>query len=160
MSVSRRGFLGGLAAMLLTPCRLMAKGAAACGLMKVDMFGPLDTPTAEAPAQDTSKPLPAAKMPTTASAQTYRKYNPVYDVMGDRNASTGKLANHLANHHGINTSGMTRDQMFMAHDRAHGVNVRLSTTVPKATTAVTYSSGSSCPNGQCPTSPSGRRSRR
>ena len=64
-----------------------------------------------------------------------------WNVEGQWNYSTAFLAEHLAEVHGIDTRGMTRDQMQQAHDNAHNG-------VP-----ITQGIGPISCDGACPTCP-------
>jgi hypothetical protein len=72
-------------------------------------------------------------------------YSMVYNIQGDWNPSTAKIANHIAREHGINPAGMSRAEMLMAHDRAHGVRVAAPRRVVRYAPVA-----SSCPGGVCP----------
>lgn len=77
-------------------------------------------------------------------------YSPVFNINGDWGPSNETLAQHLSSTHHINPEGMTRDQMFAAHDRAHGVGRAVQS----------YSNNSSCPGGVCPATPMTKREAR
>jgi len=89
---------------------------------------------------------------TSQQRQHITSYSMVYNISGDWSPSDQKIANHLRRDHGINPNGMTRVEMLMAHDTAHGVHVR----APRQTVAAT----SSCPGGVCPTGKASRRGSR
>jgi hypothetical protein len=62
----------------------------------------------------------SSRRSSSASSGRSAKWN----VEGQWNYSTAFLAEHLAQVHGIDTSGMSRDQMQRAHDNAHnGVSI-------------------------------------
>lgn len=65
---------------------------------------------------------------------------------GRSNPSTEYMRSHLAAEHGIDTSGMNRDQLQIVHNNAHNYGDAM------ALGSATYSGGGGCPDGQCPTS--------
>lgn len=62
----------------------------------------------------------------------------------------GDIASHLRNTHGINPTGMTREQMLTAHDLARERGWRPSRAVSYAAPRRVYRSCPSCPGGRCP----------
>ena len=63
----------------------------------------------------------------------------------------GNLAQHLRSTHGINTDGMSQDQMEQAHDRSHDGGFRAnSAPVQHAFNGVFGRRRGGCPNGMCP----------
>lgn len=93
-----------------------------------------------------------------APRQHVQSYSMVYNFEGDFNPSNAFMADHLRRVHGINPAGMTRAEMAMAHDRAHGVNVRVPAATPRTITK-TQQFVSGCPGGVCPLSSKSRRRR-
>ncbi len=86
---------------------------------------------------------------SSASSGRSAKWN----VEGQWNYSTAFLAEHLAEVHGIDTRGMSRDQMQLAHDNAHnGVPIMQSIGPIMCDGACpTCPDCPSCPGGCCPT---------
>lgn len=90
----------------------------------------------------------SSRRPSSASSGRSAKWN----VEGQWNYSTAFLQDHLAQVHGIDTRGMSRDQMQRAHDNAHnGVSImqgigpiRCDGDCPTCPTCP------SCPGGCCP----------
>ena len=81
-----------------------------------------------------------------------------WNVEGDWNPDILTTARHLREEHGIDTNGMTHQQMADLHASIHdGKPV-----AAKSETVRYVSRGTNCPNGQCPTSSTRyvRRSRR
>ena len=83
--------------------------------------------------------------------------NTKWNWNGRSNPSTEYMRSHLKAEHGLDTSGMNREQLQIVHNNAHnyGDDMALGT----ATYEAKASSGSSCPSGTCPTSGSSSRSR-
>lgn len=69
-----------------------------------------------------------------------------WTVDRQRNYTTEELASHLAEDHGVDPAGYTRDELQVMHDNIHNGFPALG-----GAKAATRSS-SSCPNGNCPTS--------
>jgi hypothetical protein len=81
-----------------------------------------------------------------------------WNVAGDWNPTILETSAHLTSDHGINTNGMTHQEMADLHASIHDGKP-----VAMKSEAVRYvSRGTNCPNGQCPTSSTRyvRRSRR
>jgi hypothetical protein len=81
-----------------------------------------------------------------------------WNVDGNWNPTILETSRHLGADHGINTNGMTHQQMADIHAELHdGTPVAM-----KSETVRYVSRGTNCPNGQCPTSSTRyvRRSRR
>ena len=113
-------------------------------------------PNPPAKANDTQTPLKVATpgdFSRVASDGTRLKW----DVQGNWNPTILETSAHLREH-GINTDGMTHQEMSDIHASIHdGQPVAM-----KSETVRYVSRGASCPNGQCPTSSTRyvRRSRR
>lgn len=75
-----------------------------------------------------------------------------WNVEGQWNYSTSFLAEHLAEDHGIDTRGMSRDQMQRAHDNAHNGVPIMSGIGPIMCDGAcpTCPDCPSCPGGCCP----------
>ena len=101
-------------------------------------------------------PAPKGAVKPAPRRQTVGAYSPVYNVEGDWHPSDAKIAEHIASVHGISPGGMSRDEMLMAHDRAHGVNVVAPAPVavkaapPRAAAPRRVATASPCPGGVCP----------
>jgi len=111
-----------------------------------------------AKANTTPDPLkvatPAASSSRVASDGTVLRWN----VEGNWDPTILETSQHLGQDHGIDTNGMTHQQMADLHASLHdGKPVAM-----KSETVRYVSRGMSCPNGQCPTSSTRyvRRSRR
>ena len=113
-------------------------------------------PNPPAKANDTQTPLKVATpgdFSRIASDGTRMKW----DVEGNWNPTILQTSSHLAEH-GIDTDGMTHQEMADVHASIHdGKPVAM-----KSETVRYVSRGTNCPNGQCPTSSTRyvRRSRR
>jgi len=88
----------------------------------------------------TSAPKPVAKpvtkSVTKAAPAVVRMPGPSWNVEGKNNYTMTELADHLRRSHGVNVNGKTFQQLQAIHANIHNG----------------YSaSGSSCPNGRCPT---------
>lgn len=76
-----------------------------------------------------------------------------WDIEGNWNPTILETSAHLAREHGINTNGMTHQQMADIHADLHdGVKVAM-----KSKTVTLVNRGSQCPNGICPTNTRQRR---
>jgi hypothetical protein len=107
---------------------------------------PESAPESPAKANDTPNPLKVATPGTSsrvASDGTVLRWS----VEGDWSPSILETSAHLATH-GINTNGMTHQQMADLHASIHdGKPVAM-----KSKPVQMINRGSNCPNGQCPTS--------
>jgi hypothetical protein len=118
---------------------------------------PESAPESPAKANDTQNPLKVATPGTssrTASDGTVLRWN----IEGNWNPTILETSRHLGADHGINTNGMTHQEMADIHASIHdGKPVAM-----KSETVRYVSRGTNCPNGQCPTSSTRyvRRSRR
>jgi hypothetical protein len=74
-----------------------------------------------------------------------------WNVEGQWNYSTAFLAEHLAEVHGIDTRGMSRDQMQQAHDNAHN-GVPIMQNIGPIMCDGACPTCPDCPGGCCPTS--------
>ena len=109
-----------------------------------------------AKANDTPNPLKVAT-PGTSSRVASDGTQLKWDVKGNWDPTILETSAHLREH-GINTDGMTHQEMADVHASIHdGKPVAM-----KSETVRYVSRGTSCPNGQCPTSSTRyvRRSRR
>ncbi len=101
------------------------------------------------------------KIPQSSASGPYANFpvssGPHWTYPGSHNDPTGvHIKNHLANEiHGINTSGMSKEQMLSLHDSLH--EGRVSNTQPTPVQQTTYSTRSyststyrTCPPGGCP----------
>jgi len=110
-----------------------------------------------AKANTTPDPLKVATPGTSsriASDGTVLRWN----VEGNWNPTILETSQHLGQHHGVDTNGMTHQEMADIHASIHdGKPVAM-----KSETVRYVSRGTNCPNGQCPTSSTRyvRRSRR
>ena len=73
-----------------------------------------------------------------------------WNVEGQWNYSTAFLAEHLAEVHGIDTRGMSRDQMQQAHDNAHN-GVPIMQNIGPIMCDGACPTCPDCPGGCCPT---------
>lgn len=76
-----------------------------------------------------------------------------WNIEGNWNPTILETSAHLAREHGIETNGMTHQEMADLHADLHdGKQVAM-----KSKTVVRVNRGTSCPNGRCPTSNNQRR---
>ena len=85
---------------------------------------------------------------SSSSAMSGR--NAKWNVEGQWNYSTAFLAEHLAEVHGIDTRGMSREQMQLAHDNAHN-GVPIMEGVGPIMCDGACPTCPDCPGGCCPT---------
>ena len=113
----------------------------------------------ESPAKaDTQTPVKAATPGTSSSRVASDGTVLRWNIEGNWDPTILETSQHLGQDHGINTDGMTHQQMADLHASLHdGKPVAM-----KSETVRYVSRGMSCPNGQCPTSSTRyvRRSRR
>lgn len=130
--MNRREALSILVGALIAPSQAFAD------ISKVEMFG---LPC---------KPKVKAAAPQTRSTVT--SYSMVFNVEGDWHPSDQKIARHILSVHGINPAGMSRAEMLIAHDRAHGVKrARSNDPIQHARPVrMNYRASSRCPDGRCP----------
>ena len=110
-------------------------------------------------------PLCADPQPEESQEETQPVEEPSSDVLtiykmpgatwnwnGRRNPSTEYMRSHISQEHGIDASGMSREQLQIVHNNAHnyGDDMALGTATYEAKSS--GASSSSCPSGTCPTS--------
>lgn len=81
----------------------------------------------------------------TAIAPAVKTYQPVrmqWNIEGDWSPTESQTRNHLESDHGINTAGMSHQQMLAAHDAVHNGRQYAIKSRPVQV--------SSCPGGTCP----------
>jgi hypothetical protein len=107
---------------------------------------PESAPESPAKANDTQNPLKVAT-PGTSSRVASDGTVLRWDIEGNWNPTILQTSAHLREH-GINTDGMTHQQMADLHASIHdGKPVAM-----KSKPVQMINRGSNCPNGQCPTS--------
>ena len=86
----------------------------------------------------------AIEEPSSDVLTLFKMPGPSWNWSGRSTASTStnSMKSHLAKEHGIDTSGMTRSQLIIAHNNDHNGYPAMG--------RATYESSSSCPDGQCP----------
>ena len=90
--------------------------------------------------------------PSSDVLTIYKMPGATWNWNGRRNPSTEYMRSHISQEHGIDTSGMSREQLQIIHNNAHnyGDDMALGTATYEAKSSGT--SSSSCPSGTCPTS--------
>jgi hypothetical protein len=86
----------------------------------------------------------AIEEPSSDVLTLFKMPGPSWNWSGRSTASTStnSMKSHLAKEHGIDTSGMTRSQLIIAHNNDHNGYPAMG--------RATYESSSPCPDGQCP----------
>lgn len=103
----------------------------------------------------------AEPAPTTTVQKPVRASSTRWTVEGQRTYSDSFLADHLAEDHGFNPSGYTREDMQAIHDNLHNGFSALGTSSVRVTTSPTvrystrptrrvFRTYSTCPTGGCP----------
>lgn len=91
---------------------------------------------------------------TQASSSIGRLPGPRWNWEGDWSPSYDQAAQHLRDDHGIDPSGMSMDEMQVAHDNAHNgyasQPMRQSRRVVYTSRPTRYYSSGGCPGGMCP----------
>lgn len=109
-------------------------------------------PESPAKANDTPNPLKVAT-PGTSSRVASDGTRLKWDVQGNWNPTILETSAHLTSDHGINTNGMTHQEMADIHASIHdGKQIPVSAVRVKNAGAV-----SNCPGGMCPTNRTQRR---
>ena len=117
----------------------------------------LPCPNPNCPVAKDGPPLPPPEPePAAYSAPPapVRMSSTRWTVGRQKNYTTETLAAHLADEHGIDPVGYTREQLQAMHDNIHSGYPALGST---SGSAAVSSSRSSCPNGNCPTTTTRRR---
>jgi hypothetical protein len=119
----------------------------------------------ESPAKANTQPTPVqVATPGTSSSRVASDGTVLrWNIEGNWNPTILETSAHLRQDHGIDTNGMTHQEMADIHASIHdGKPVASKPVAMKSETVRYVSRGMSCPNGQCPTSSTRyvRRSRR
>ena len=95
--------------------------------------------------------------PSSDVLTIYKMPGATWNWNGRRNPSTEYMRSHISQEHGIDASGMSREQLQIVHNNAHnyGDDMALGTATYEAKSS--GASSSSCPSGTCPTSGSSSR---
>ena len=120
---------------------------------------PAGCPNCADPQQAKSQEETPVEEPSSDVLTIYKMPNNTkWNWNGRSNPSTEYMRSHLKAEHGIDTSGMSREQLQIIHNNAHnyGDDMALGTATYEAKSS---GSSSSCPSGTCPTSGSSSRSR-
>ena len=106
--------------------------------------------------QTADQPETTVEEPSCDVLTIYKMPGATWNWNGRRNPSTEYMRSHISQEHGIDASGMSRDQLQIVHNNAHnyGDDMALGTATYEAKSSGT--SSSSCPGGNCPTSGSSR----
>ena len=106
--------------------------------------------------EESQEPEPTPEREEVASdvLTIYKMPGASWNWNGRRNPSTEYMRSHLETEHGLDTSGMSREQLQIIHNNAHnyGDDMALGTATYEAKSS--GASSSSCPSGTCPTSSS------
>ena len=106
--------------------------------------------------QTADQPETTVEEPSSDVLTIYKMPGATWNWNGRSNPSTEYMRSHISQEHGIDASGMSREQLQIIHNNAHnyGDDMALGTATYEAKSSGT--SSSSCPGGNCPTSGSSR----